>query len=67
MKRCRIWAFLLFSQVGLESIEDPTIQNNLKGRSRFMSKKGWTDSQGRKGKVRTRSPLTMPIDDVALM
>ncbi|GAX76161.1 hypothetical protein CEUSTIGMA_g3605.t1 [Chlamydomonas eustigma] len=35
---------------GLESIEDPTIQNNLKGRSRFMKSKTWTDSQGRKGK-----------------
>jgi len=35
---------------GLESIEDPTVQNNLKGRSRFMKQKGWTDSQGRKGK-----------------
>jgi len=38
------------SKVGLESIEDPVVQNNLKGRSRFMSKKGWVDSQGRKGK-----------------
>ena len=41
-----------FVQVGLESIEDPTIQQNLKGRSRFMNKKGWVDPQGRKGKVR---------------
>ncbi|GAX74924.1 hypothetical protein CEUSTIGMA_g2370.t1 [Chlamydomonas eustigma] len=35
---------------GLESVEDPTIQNNLKGRSRFMKSKEWVDSQGRKGK-----------------
>lgn len=39
-------------QVGLNSIEDPTVKNNLMGRSRFMGKKGWTDTQGRKGKVR---------------
>jgi photosystem II protein len=38
------------TKVGLESIDDPVVQQNLKGRSRFMSKKGWTDSQGRKGK-----------------
>ena len=43
---------MFFVQVGLESIEDPTIQQNLKGRSRFMNKKGWVDPQGRKGKVR---------------
>ncbi|KAG1671695.1 hypothetical protein FOA52_007487 [Chlamydomonas sp. UWO 241] len=35
---------------GLEAIEDPTIKNNLQGRSRFMGKKGWVDTQGRKGK-----------------
>jgi len=35
---------------GLESIADPVVQNNLKGRSRFMDKKGWKDAAGRKGK-----------------
>jgi len=35
---------------GLESVDDPTIQNNLKGRSRFMKDRNWTDPQGRKGK-----------------
>jgi len=38
------------TKVGLESIEDPTVQQNLKGRSRFMAKKGWTDPSGRVGK-----------------
>lgn len=38
------------TKVGLEGIDDPVVQQNLKGRSRFMSKKGWVDSQGRKGK-----------------
>lgn len=42
----------LTTQVGLESIDDPVVQQNLKGRSRFMDKKGWVDPQGRKGKVR---------------
>lgn len=37
-------------QVGLNSIEDPIVQQNLMGRSRFMGKKGWVDAQGRKGK-----------------
>ncbi|KAL6761053.1 photosystem II 10 kDa polypeptide PsbR-domain-containing protein [Haematococcus lacustris] len=35
---------------GLNSIEDPVIKQNLMGRSRFMGKKDWVDSQGRKGK-----------------
>mmetsp|Transcript_1621 Transcript_1621/g.2292 ORF Transcript_1621/g.2292 Transcript_1621/m.2292 type:complete len:177 (+) Transcript_1621:136-666(+) len=35
---------------GLNSIEDPTIQANLQGRSRAMEDKDWKDSQGRKGK-----------------
>mmetsp|Transcript_34955 Transcript_34955/g.77732 ORF Transcript_34955/g.77732 Transcript_34955/m.77732 type:complete len:142 (-) Transcript_34955:268-693(-) len=38
------------SKVGLESIDDPVVQQNLKGRSRFMKQKGWVDPQGRKGK-----------------
>merc|ERR1711988_1922687 len=35
---------------GVNSVENDTIRNNLMGVSRFMSKKGWVDSQGRKGK-----------------
>lgn len=38
------------SKVGLESIENPTVQQNLKGRSRYMKDKNWVDPQGRKGK-----------------
>merc|ERR1719502_1643170 len=35
---------------GLSSVEDVVVKNNLEGVSRFMNKKGWVDSQGRKGK-----------------
>ena len=35
---------------GLNSIDDPTVQQNLMGRSRYMGKKDWVDAQGRKGK-----------------
>ncbi|CAG9466837.1 unnamed protein product [Pedinophyceae sp. YPF-701] len=35
---------------GLETVADDTIRNNLKGTSRFMDKKDWVDSSGRKGK-----------------
>merc|ERR1711904_96499 len=35
---------------GTSSVEDVTIRNNLMGVSRYMDKKGWVDSQGRKGK-----------------
>lgn len=38
------------TKVGLNSIENPTVKNNLMGRSTAMRKKGWTDAQGRKGK-----------------
>jgi hypothetical protein len=38
------------TKVGLNSIEDETIKSNLMGKSRVMKKKGWVDSQGRKGK-----------------
>jgi len=38
------------SKVGLNSIENETVKNNLMGKSRYMDKKGWVDSQGRKGK-----------------
>mmetsp|Transcript_13561 Transcript_13561/g.29951 ORF Transcript_13561/g.29951 Transcript_13561/m.29951 type:complete len:141 (-) Transcript_13561:350-772(-) len=37
-------------KVGLESIKDDTVRENLKGRSRYMKDKNWRDSQGRKGK-----------------
>lgn len=40
------------NKVGLNSIEDETIKNNLMGKSRFMNKKDWVDASGRKGKVR---------------
>merc|ERR1719254_284253 len=35
---------------GTSSIKDDVVRNNLEGTSRFMSKKGWVDPQGRKGK-----------------
>ncbi|KAG2483632.1 hypothetical protein HYH03_017510 [Edaphochlamys debaryana] len=38
------------TKVGLNSIEDPVIQQNLMGRSRYMAKKDWKDASGRKGK-----------------
>jgi hypothetical protein len=36
---------------GLNAIDDPTVQQNLMGRSRFMNKKDWKDASGRQGKV----------------
>jgi len=38
------------TKVGLNSIENDIVKQNLMGTSRYMGKKGWTDSQGRKGK-----------------
>nr|BAA78585.1 hypothetical protein [Chlamydomonas sp. HS-5] len=38
------------TKAGLEGIDDPTVQQNLKGRSRYMKDKNWVDPQGRKGK-----------------
>jgi photosystem II 10kDa protein len=38
------------TKVGLNSIENETVKANLMGKSRVMNKKGWVDSQGRKGK-----------------
>merc|ERR1712046_507260 len=35
---------------GVYSVDDETVRNNLMGVSRYMNKKGWLDSQGRKGK-----------------
>merc|ERR1712226_1765098 len=34
----------------MDMIQDQFIKNNLEGTSRFMSKKGWIDAQGRQGK-----------------
>ena len=45
---------------GLASVKDKIVQANLMGVSEKMNKKGWTDSQGRKGKVShcyCRSPV----------
>ena len=39
------------TKVGLNSIEDPVVKQNLMGKSRFMNKKDWKDASGRKGKV----------------
>lgn len=36
------------NEVGLNSIDNETVKNNLMGKSRFMNKKGWVDAQGRK-------------------
>lgn len=41
------------NKVGLNSIPEGVVKNNLKGISPAMEKKGWVDSQGRKGKVGT--------------
>merc|ERR1711977_491120 len=38
------------SPKGTSSVDDETVRNNLMGVSRYMNKKGWLDSQGRKGK-----------------
>merc|ERR1712226_221447 len=35
---------------GVSSVENDTVRNNLMGVSRYMNKKDWVDSQGRKGK-----------------
>ena len=37
---------------GLEGVKNAVVKNNLMGISPKMNKKGWVDSQGRKGKVR---------------
>ena len=36
---------------GMGSMEEGNIKQNLQGTSRFMSKKGWKDPQGRVGKA----------------
>lgn len=41
--------FTDIKKVGLNGIKDPTVQQNLMGRSRYMKDKNWRDSQGRKG------------------
>ena len=40
------------SKQGLNSIKNAVVKNNLMGVSKKMEDKNWTDSQGRKGKVR---------------
>ena len=37
---------------GLAGVKNDVVRANLMGVSEKMNKKGWTDSQGRKGKVR---------------
>lgn len=37
---------------GLSGVKNDVVRANLMGVSEKMNKKGWTDSQGRKGKVR---------------
>jgi photosystem II protein len=37
-------------KVGVNSVEDEVVKNNLLGVSRYMNKKDWVDSSGRKGK-----------------
>ncbi len=39
------------TKVGLNSIEDDVVKQNLMGKSRYMDKKDWRDASGRKGKV----------------
>jgi photosystem II protein len=39
------------NKVGLNSIPEGVVKNNLKGIAPQMEKKGWVDAQGRKGKV----------------
>ena len=41
------------TKVGLNSIDNEVIKNNLMGKSRFMNKKDWKDASGRKGTVRS--------------
>lgn len=38
------------TKVGLNSIENDVVKQNLMGKSRYMGQKGWVDPQGRKGK-----------------
>jgi len=47
-------------KVGLNSIDNETVRNNLQGRSRFMKDKNWVDPQGRKGKVRGAARAVRP-------
>jgi hypothetical protein len=37
-------------KVGLNSVPEGVVKNNLMGISPTMQKKGWVDAQGRKGK-----------------
>ena len=40
------------NKVGIKSVVNDVVRNNLLGVSKQMDKKGWVDSQGQKGKVR---------------
>ena len=39
------------NQVGIKSVINDVVRNNLLGVSKQMEKKDWVDSQGQKGKV----------------
>ena len=39
------------NKVGIKSVVNDVVRNNLLGVSKTMEKKGWVDSQGQKGKV----------------
>ena len=49
---------------GLASVKDKIVQANLMGVSEKMNKKGWTDSQGRKGKVSRPCRLLLQLSFV---
>jgi hypothetical protein len=38
-------------KLGMNSIKEGVVKNNLMGVSKYMDKKGWVDAQGNKGKV----------------
>jgi len=46
-------------KLGMSSIKEGNVKNNLMGVSKYMDKKGWVDAQGNKGKVGTRIDHTI--------
>jgi hypothetical protein len=46
-------------KMGLNTIEDEVVQQNLMGRSRKMGKKDWVDASGRKGTVSTKPAIIL--------
>lgn len=46
---------------GLNSVKNETVRKNLQGVSENMNKKGWVDSQGRKGKVGSHHTFTLKL------